>query len=320
VQLPVDADDDLIESRKEEDQILRGSSEVAAQLRQIRLRRITARIGTQVYRHVPSRQPHQLLEAVEAVDADLAQWRTEFPLLAEPRTVYETAQWRDLNYFRERLKLYRLLVLAGGGLEGARGSGTLAANVANALHAAEQITTLYQSLRTADKLILNWTCVHDMMSAGFSTLCCGIAQRQLSTVATDTSDTIRAVIGILEHIAERWLPVRNHLEAFRTLAARVAESDQHAVRGEPVPTSTTTTAAVGYGGNGPEAVGGEGAFAGGAMWDAAMAAFLDAPLDLGNIEWGAIDWDAMEILTGGDPGLVEGARWTHEAGADMSGR
>ncbi|KAH6679899.1 fungal-specific transcription factor domain-containing protein [Plectosphaerella plurivora] len=307
VELPVDADDDLIESRREEDQMLRGPSEVAAQLHQIGLRRITARIGTQLYRQMPSRTPRDLQAAVSAIEADLDHWREMFPVVAEPRTVYETSQWRDLNYFRERLKCYRLLVLTGGDPEDGHGNGSLASNLTRALHDADQIARLYQSLHTADKLILNWTCVHDMMSAGFSTLCCSIALRQLSATMPGTSETILAVIGILEYIAERWAPVRSHLEAFRSLARRVAESDQQGVhQNEPRAfTTTAVTNAAGFGTDeaGPDTAvdgfGGEGAFAGGAnMWDAAMAAFLDAPLDLDSIEWGAIDWGAMEILAG----------------------
>lgn len=296
--------------------MLRGPSEVAAQLRQIGLRRITARIGTQLYRQLPDRHPRDLQAAMSAVEADLDRWREAFPVLAETRTVYETTQWRDLNYFRERLKCYRLLVLTCGGPDNTHASGNLAANMFHALHAADQITKLYQSLRTADKLILNWTCVHDMMSAGFSTLCCGIAQRQLSATTSDTSETIRAVIGILEYIAERWAPVRSHLEAFRTLARRVAEPDQQTVpqdESRAFLTTEVTAAAgdIGGAGGGPEftggGFGGEGASAAGAsMWDAAMAAFLDAPLDLDSIEWGAIDWGAMEILVGDMNGGLAG--------------
>lgn len=291
-----------------EDQIIRGMSEVSAQLRQIRLRQITTKIGTRLYRESSHRPGIGLQAIANDIIGELDHWRMSFPILLEPRNAYETTQWRDLNYFRERLKCYRLLVLTSKEHEATNDGGEFITNLGHSIQAAGQIATLYRALRTADKLILNWTCVHDMMSAGFSTLYCGIAQRQLirdaeasgETVAQpspDVSETITAVIDTLQYIAQKWPTVNRHFQAFRALAERVRESIQPADHGQ-VRVEPRTSAMPGHVLNNGGGPGWENSFAGNAdMWDAAMAAFLDEPLDLGNIEWGAIDWDAMELLS-----------------------
>ena len=107
LQLPVDADDDLIESGLMQEQTLRGHSEVSIQLRQIQLRKITSRIRAGIYHSGESSLDSSLEEALGVLD----QWRGAFPTIPDPRNVYETLEWRDLNYYRELLSLYRAVAL-----------------------------------------------------------------------------------------------------------------------------------------------------------------------------------------------------------------
>ncbi|KAL3454593.1 hypothetical protein BJX65DRAFT_301229 [Aspergillus insuetus] len=63
--LPIDADDDLIDAGTTGEQQTRGYSEVSFQLRQISLRKITSRIRTQLYRAPSSSLATEILAALE---------------------------------------------------------------------------------------------------------------------------------------------------------------------------------------------------------------------------------------------------------------
>jgi hypothetical protein len=289
--------------------MLRGTSEVAAQLRHIRLRQITTKIGTRLYRQSSNRGAVDLQSTVSDIVSDLDRWRLSFPVLSQPRNAYETSEWRDLNYSRERLKCYRLLVLTTRRQEHTNNGGLATENLRHAVDAASQIAILYRALRTADKLILNWTCVYDMMSAGFTALYCVIALRQLSQeaessgrhpadTAPDISEMINAIIDTLQYIVVKWPTVNRHCQAFKALTQRVFASGQQqsshgAVGVESQAGSVMAPNAVFSDDNGPLR---ETPFSGSAdVWDAALAAFLDEPLNMENIEWGAIDWDAVGL-------------------------
>lgn len=306
--------------------MFRGMSEVSAQLRQIRLRQITTKIGTRLYRASATQSAEDLRPAVYDIVAELSRWRDAFPILLEPRNPYETIQWRDLNYFRECLKCYRLLILTGREKSAAT-SNNNGGSIIECFHlcheAAFQVAALYQAFRATDKLILNWTCVHDMMSAGFTTLYCGIAQRQmartagrsppawgvdLSAQSAQLEATTSVIIDTLSYIAQRWPTVKRHVRVFQDLAARVAESarstnldacarDETMAGHQPaeiadsgLPSAFLPTGVPGW----------ENSHVGNAdVWDAAMAQFLDEPLELSNIDWGAIDWSAMQLVSDG---------------------
>ncbi|KAF4465894.1 hypothetical protein FALBO_7260 [Fusarium albosuccineum] len=293
-ELPIDADDDLIESGNIDAQLLRGMSEVSAQLRQIRLRKITSMIGTRLYRTTANHSYGDLRSAVDMILDKLHTWHEEFPILAEPRNIYEHVHWRDLNYFRERLKCFRLLMLA-------KKDRSDEECLKNCYEAAAQVALLYQSIRTSDKLIMNWTCVHDMMSAGFTNLHCGIIQRDSAREegfvnwgirALDIRYTTGVILDTLSYIAEKWPPVEKHAHVFRTLACRVDTSMMARRTGTEAwrPREASVADMV------ENSQLDRGVDHHADMWDAAMAAFLDQPLDLGNIDWGSVDWDAMQLL------------------------
>ncbi|KAL3441530.1 fungal-specific transcription factor domain-containing protein [Aspergillus insuetus] len=298
-ELPIDADDDLITTGNIDGQMLRGMSEVSAQLRQIQLRRITSKIGTLLYRKAANWQDSDPAKMVDEIIDELDQWRRRFPIVSQPHNVYESIQWRDLNYFRECLKCFRVLALQSPEY------GT--SYLDRVTEAASQVVMLYQAMRTKDNLILNWTCVHDMMSAGFTNLYCGIARRDVARNDNMTAcswqekwstihSTTLAVIEVLSYIADKWPTATTHVRVFEALATKVAHSMEPTLLG----TSNIVlrpTAAVRP--SGLEDAGSWDADFGryAEMWDAALAAFLDEPLDLGNIDWGAVDWDAMQVFS-----------------------
>lgn len=304
--LPVDADDDLVESGNGDAQILRGMSEVTAQLRQIHLRQISSKIGSRIYRKPATHDLGALEIAVVGILSELDHWRDSFPLILKPQSAYETLHWRNLNYYRERLKCFRPLALLGKG-------GNIQAHIA-ALKACQeasgQVAMLYQTIRASDKLILNWTCVHDMMSAGFTLLYCGLAQaeasrrqemlpedweRQLSHMRSMTE----CIIDTLSHISEGWATVSTHTKVFKGLACQVADSMRSA---DPATIDGSRVQDIANSHLGTEGTQGIGHDTGcghqADVWDAAMVAFLNEPLDLGSIDWGAVDWDAMGLVHG----------------------
>ena len=275
-------------------------------------------MGTRLYRKSASCNPDVLRGKVSEVLADLDQWRDAFPILARPRNAYETAHWRDLNYYRERLRCHRLLMLLGrrrrrrrrrsGGQAAGEGG---AEPLESCQEAASQVALLYQAMRASDTLILNWTCVHDMMSAGFTVLYCGLARQEAAQgggeapTTTELWDrevsrvrgTTDTVIGTLAHIATRWTTVGKHVRVFRVLAGRVLDAMQSVpselgaigprTTGVPPAAASTRDEGAWLGEFGHQAE----------MWDAAMIAFLNEPVDLGSIDWGVVDWNAAGLFS-----------------------
>lgn len=271
----------------------------------MRLRQITSRIGALLYRRAASCHSNILLGRVNEILSDLDRWRGAFPILARAQNAYETTHWRDLNYYRERLKCHRLLMLLKE--DHVTGDGTTP--LESCQEAASQVALLYSGMRTSETLILNWTCVHDMMSAGFTVLYCGLARQeaaQRGETLTEPWDeqasrirtTTNTIVDTLSHIATRWATVGKHVRVFKALADRVDAAMQ------PVPSSEVCTL-------GPRTTNvnlpPDGAHPGASwlddfgyqaeMWDAAMIAFLNEPVDLGNIDWGVVDWNAAALFS-----------------------
>ncbi|KAM5353737.1 hypothetical protein ACJ41O_000387 [Fusarium nematophilum] len=217
----------------------------------------------------------------------LDHWCNLYPLLHQPRSVYESKHWRDLNYARERLRCFRFLVL----LEKRRnkeitGPGSC---LDLCLKAASQVASLYQQIQGTDKLVMNWTCVHDLLNAGFTVLYCGLVYGESDRVWNDSMelwtqvrhlvlDSIDSVLGTLTHISGRWNVVEKHLRVFKTLAGRVSDAiqtrnslvehmlgmQQGAEMGDPVL----------------------------GTWESAIG-FPDDVIDLENVDWSHVDWEAI---------------------------
>lgn len=227
--MPFDADDDLIETHSIDEQDIRGLSETSIQRRHIQLRRITTKIRTDLYRRrIPtSKGDHDLEERAAKVLEELDDWRLNISGLGVSRSAYETDQWRDLNYYRERLKCFRALLQPDRITR--MTVSQLELHLDDCLKASMGITRCYQELRASDRLVMNWSCVHDIMSAGFSALYCSLTwydsirsqQQWVLDCSALVDESIRTCIDMLGYISEEWRIVGKHLDVFRTLASRV---------------------------------------------------------------------------------------------------
>ncbi|KAL2106944.1 hypothetical protein VUR80DRAFT_5455 [Thermomyces stellatus] len=166
------------------------------------------------------------MEALSALD----HWRSTFPIISTPCNVYETPEWRDLNYYRELLSLYRAVALPRGLKEPGTGS-RFNIYLKPCMQAAMQVIRAYQALHVAEKLVMNWTCVHDVISAGFASLYCALVTFESchSEGSMDdlleTKDTLLEAVStcvqILGHIAKFWRTVDKHLRTFDALSKAV---------------------------------------------------------------------------------------------------
>lgn len=217
----------MIEAGRTSDQVLRDFSEVAAQRRLIELRKLTSRIRVELYLSKPT------TESVTSLVTALNSWRTSFPLVTNPRNVYETVEWRDLNYQRELLSIYHSAVLPAIRVRQPQNS-SLGNYWVPCLETATQIIYTYKLLRAADRLVMNWTCVHDVISAGFTMLFCALAihdshqkrglnQEELRAWEQQTEKVVEAVASCVSTLSlntQKWQAVEKHLVTFRLLAEK----------------------------------------------------------------------------------------------------
>ncbi|KAF9871166.1 hypothetical protein CkaCkLH20_11335 [Colletotrichum karsti] len=176
-------------------------------------------------------------------------------------------------------------------------------------------------MRTSDKLVMNWTCVHDVMSAGFTVLYCGLSRqdltrnhavslqawnRQLSMILEITS----SIIDTLAHIAETWTSVGKHIRIFKALAGKVVDSLQSTFVVDLGGDAASIAPLRNTGEQGPT-----GDFSTeihqAQSWNMPPA-FSDNMLNLDNIDWSMIDWD--EILPPG-----ESPQWMHNTLGNFDG-
>lgn len=94
------------------------------------------------------------------------------PRIVAPRNVYETPDWRDLNYYRELLNLSRSLALSPRTERETNVSVDV--HLQPCLQEAANVIHSYKLLHASDKLVMNRTCVHVIVSAGCMALCCAV--------------------------------------------------------------------------------------------------------------------------------------------------
>ncbi|KAJ3538722.1 hypothetical protein NM208_g5782 [Fusarium decemcellulare] len=235
VEVPLDADDDLVASGNVSSQFMRGFSEVLIQLRHIRLRQITSCMRVHLFKLNPETPCSTIHSMGRQTLSRLDHWRSSYPLLLEPRSVYESKHWRDLNFEREQLRCFRFLVL----LEKRRNKELIGPGsyLDLCLKAASQVAALYRQIQGTDKLVMNWTCVHDVLNAGFTALYCGLVHGDLERPWNDSVeswnqahclvlDSITSITETLTYISQRWAVVEKHLRVFKMLSGRVSGAMQ----------------------------------------------------------------------------------------------
>jgi hypothetical protein len=226
----MDLDDDAIENASFSGPEPGVKSEVSIILRQIRLRKITSKTRTLLYSVKAFNLSQSKEELVQCLVKELEEWRDTSPLFLYPDSPYETSAYMDLQFQREKMNLFRRLALASKSELSLPGNQYLR----YCLDAAAQLVTSYQALSSSDKLVMNWTCVHDMLSSGFMVLYCSIhlhrgSRSELDDCPSWTTgrslilSTINACCEILQHISSFWKTVENHLALLRHLSSEVSK-------------------------------------------------------------------------------------------------
>ena len=217
----------MIEAGRVEEQPQRGESEVSAQMRQIRIRQITSRIH-QLQGNSDAGNPLLNDKIAREILQSLENWRNSIPVVANPRNTYESAEWMELNYQREKMNCLTIIAPLDG-----RDSSRQIADLRLCLDAAVMVVQCYQALSSSDRSVMNWTCVQDILRSGFTILYCLHAMSksqpgqmenstQPTTEQATASDAIRTCSEFLCHIAQRWHTVERHARIFENMSSEIS--------------------------------------------------------------------------------------------------
>ena len=164
---------------------------------------------------------------------ELEEWRTSSVITPYPTNSYETVEYFDVNFHRERIKLFSALILPNNA-----DSQQFTPKIEHCLQcllSAAQIISSYQSLSRSGLLVTNWTYVQDILKSGFIILSCGVqipkALRQNQAEASKfhtrdllaMSEAIKSCREILVMISAQWQTVNPHRIAFEKLSEEVSK-------------------------------------------------------------------------------------------------
>lgn len=230
LQLPIDADDDLIDSNEPELQQYRGLSEVAVQIRHIKIRQITTRIQA-ISRKRNIDFPSDKM-ALNDIINDLDRWKNSIYISPGGGNPYNSVQWIDLNYYKEKLSCYKIMIIPPQGQKTTLHLSTLD-EIRRCLESAAEIPHCYRDLPWGEWRMMNWTCVQDLLSSGFIMLYCLHVIHELSQLPDSDPNHIVVTIGdpwfqktfdslyccnsILSRISQHWRTVRNQQRIFEIL-------------------------------------------------------------------------------------------------------
>lgn len=240
IQLPIDADDDLIEADQTHLQPERGVSEVTVQLRHIKIRQTTSRI------HAASVRPRiggdGAKSEFHAVLNDLNEWRSAIITVENTTCPYHSRQWVDLNFFKEALSCYKAIIIPSPGQSLHHQHGTVD-DVLGCAESAIQIPRCYETLPSSEWRVMNWTCVQDLLSAGFAILYSLHAMHEIcsssGTVIGDSLlqqafSSLEICSTLLSHIAQQWKSVHSNLGFFEILTRATRRIVSSQGRSEPL--------------------------------------------------------------------------------------
>lgn len=135
--------------------------------------------------------------------------------------------WIDLNYYKERLSCYKFLVFQAFPRQHISNDSNLQFCIEASIGVAEN----YVGLVSCDERIMNWMCVQDILSAGFSILYCLHLsyRRNIFSKVFKMDDpllhrafkAIDTCSGFLSLIASRWKSVGREERAFSAIAAEI---------------------------------------------------------------------------------------------------
>lgn len=246
--MPVDADDEDLEALADpsmpaqslDSWIGRSNasqpSEMTVFLLCVRLRKVSSRIHTEFCRLreeciLPSQQ-HVTIGRIyitldELVD-ELGTWRASAPIFANPTCLYETREWHDLLYARERLYLIRRavdLVPRRGGILPWYFSSLL-------LHAALPVIEQYSTMCHAKNIITHTrNYFHMMFTAGLSVIfCITSAANIMHKDLLRSAQGLRACESTLADMANRIAETQPYVTVFAALHKDVARKMNRALK------------------------------------------------------------------------------------------
>ncbi|KAF4954357.1 hypothetical protein FSARC_12154 [Fusarium sarcochroum] len=229
VDIPMNQDDDTIKAGEPE--IPGRYTEVTNLIRHTLLRRLGTNARTALNRL--SRQRASLTEQIEATKAwtdALEAWYNSSIVKPNPTNAYETKEYLDINFHRERMKFLSYLVLPSDAQD----------TTASIEHSWQYTLSAYQILLSYQKqsndgfLAPNWTYVQDVLKSGFGILYCAVGipeQRRRSNegagLLPPELDTIVNALKLcgetLKQITAEWQTVQRHANAFVQMSESVLE-------------------------------------------------------------------------------------------------
>ncbi|KAJ4245468.1 hypothetical protein NW762_013977 [Fusarium torreyae] len=227
--IPMNQEDDKIEAGEPE--VPGIYTEVTNLVRHTLLRRLGTNARTALNRL--SRQKAPLADQIDATriwtDA-LEAWYNSSIVKPIPTNAYETKEYLDINFHRERMKFLSYLVLPSDAQD----------NTASIEHSWQYTLSAYQILLAYQKqfdngfLVPNWTYVQDVLKSGFGILYCAVGipeQRRRNdegvSLLPSELDTIVNALKLcgetLSKITTEWQTVQRHANAFVQMSEAVLE-------------------------------------------------------------------------------------------------
>jgi hypothetical protein len=227
IELPVNQHEDQLEAGNVQES--EDFTEVSTLIRHVLLRRLgtNARTALNALRSSSSEIKSQ---AAKDWNSQLQNWYDTSIVKIAPANAYETSEYLDINFHRERMKILSYLVLPMD----SKNSITSVTDLWQYMHSAHNILAAYQKQTKDGHLILNWTCVQDALKSGFGILYCAISipeqrlrEDNAGGLLRSELDTLVAPLQmcseVLGHITAQWHTVQRHANAFQQMSEAVLE-------------------------------------------------------------------------------------------------
>lgn len=229
IDLPINSDDDEIESG--EPAVAGRCTEVTNLIRHTLLRRLGTRARTALNRL--SRQETSVTDQIDTArtwTGALEAWYESSVVKPNPTNAYETKEYLDINFHRERMKFLSYLVIPSYAQE-------VTASIEHLwqyMLSAHQILLAYQRQSGDGFLVPNWTYVQDVLKSGFGILYCAVRIPEQRCQNNDGAGLLRCeldtVVGALRLCGEtlnlitaQWQTVQRHADAFSQMSEAVLE-------------------------------------------------------------------------------------------------
>ncbi|RSM10896.1 hypothetical protein CDV31_007024 [Fusarium ambrosium] len=169
-------------------------------------------------------------EVTNLTDA-LEAWYNSSIVKPTPPNAYETKQYLDINFHRERMKFLSYLVLPS---DNAQNTTASIDHLWQYTLSAYQILLAYQKQSNDSFLKPNWMYVQDVLKSGFGILYCAVGipehRRQQNEGVSLTPSELDTVVNALKLCGEtlskimaEWQTVQRHTNAFMQMSEAVLE-------------------------------------------------------------------------------------------------